>query len=341
MKPNLSLTILALATFVTPTVAQTVAIPASFALPLNSANTSTPGFEVRVVQADAAQVGWSALPATSVRAEAQLSGVLLEPVTGRPYTNVVDTTLFNPDGSYTEVGVIDYDQGAAATSGIPGIPGTTQSDDNLALEAITYLSLTPGTYSMVVNSDDGFKVMAGRDAREYFDRLTVGVYEGARGAADSSFRFSISQAGVYAFRLVWYESSGSARVSWFSADPADAAMRYLINDTAYAEALTAYRSLTTARPTYIRYVAPAPDEQGVSPTATLQVQVGDGDATQVDLSSGALYLNDLEVDATPVKTGSLATAVFDPPGLLPSGSTNTVRIVYRDTASPPNTRTQE
>jgi len=325
----------------TSVVAQTVEIPASFALPANSASLNAPGFKVRVVQADQAQVGFVALTASSARAEAQLAGVLLDPATGQPYRNVVDTTTFNQDGTYDEAGVIDYEQNGNATSGIPGIPGTTQSNDNIALEAVTYLTLTPGNYAMVVNSDDGFKVVAGPDARDWFKRITVGVFEGGRSAAYSVFRFSIAQAGVYSFRLLWYEADGGANVSWFSADPADPSKRVLINDAANAGAIKAYRALTESRPAFIRYVSPAPNQIGVVPTAVLEVQIGDGDAAQVDQNSVELYLNDVEVSTTPQKTGSLTRIEFDPPGLLPSGSTNKVRIVYRDTASMPNTRTEE
>src|SRR5678815_2201765 len=107
-------------------------IPPSFALPRTNANQNASGFKVRVVQADQAQVGFVALDASSARAEAQLVGELLDPATAQPYTNVVDRTTFNPDGTFDEANVIDYEQGGGATSGIPGIPGTTQSTDNIA-----------------------------------------------------------------------------------------------------------------------------------------------------------------------------------------------------------------
>src|SRR5689334_15473886 len=90
--------------------AQTVALPASFAWPRTDANPNAPGFKVRVVQADSAQVGFVALEASSARAEAQLAGVLLDPSSRQPFADVSDKSKFNPDGTYDEPAVIDYDQ---------------------------------------------------------------------------------------------------------------------------------------------------------------------------------------------------------------------------------------
>ena len=316
-------------------------IPPSFALPRTNANQNARGFKVRVVQADQAQVGFVALDASSARAEAQLVGELLDPATAQPYTNVVDRTNFNPDGTFDEANVIDYEQGGGATSGIPGIPGTTQSTDNIALEANTYLDLSAGTYTMVVNSDDGFKLAVGRDARDWFKRITVGVYEGARGAADTVFKLSVSQDGLYSFRLLWYESSGGANVAWFSADATNTDTRVLINNSSDPSAIKAYRAVSEPRPTYIRYVSPAPNETNVSPTATLLAILGDGDNVQVNTNSFELFLDDVKVNASVKKTGDQTRVQFDPPGVLGSGTAHKVKITYLDNATTPNTRTEE
>lgn len=340
MKTHCILLVWAAAHAATGALAQTVQIPAEFALPRSVADEAAPGFKVRVVQADAAQVGFVRLEASSARAEAQLAGALLDPATGQPYADVADKSAFNADGTYDESGVIDYEQNGGATTFVPGIPGTTLSLDDFALEAVTYLDLAAGNYTMVVNSDDGFRLSVGRDARDWFHRITVGEFEGGRGAADSVFRFSITQAGLYSFRLLWYEAGGGANVAWYSADAADPANRTLINDTLNG-GIRAFRAITEPRPTYIRYVAPAPGATGVSPTAAIEVQIGDGDAVQVDPSSVELYLNDVKVVAAVEKTGAITKIAFDPPGLLPPLSNNRVRLVYRDTAAAPNTRTEE
>jgi hypothetical protein len=335
----LSLTILC--NFMLNALAQPVVeLPAQFAWPANSGNPQALGFKVRVAQADAALVGYFPLPASSARAEAQLAGVVTAPSTGQLLGDVSDKTAFNADGTYDESNVIDYEQGGGASGLFPGIPGTTASTDNFSLEAVTFLSLTPGTYTIVVNSDDGFQLIAGRDARDYFNRIIVGQFEGGRGPEDSIFKFSVTQAGLYSFRLLYYEAGGGASLSWFSADAANPQNRVLINNTA-GGGLQTYRAITEPRLTYVRFAAPTPNSTGVSPATALECQIGDGDVVQVDQSQIELYLNDVKVDATATKTGAITKVVYDPPGLLPPLSNNKVRLVYRDNAPTPNVRTNE
>ncbi|MHC1765143.1 MAG: hypothetical protein AB9869_12725 [Verrucomicrobiia bacterium] len=312
-----------------------VEIPASFAWPLNSANQNAPGFKVRVAQADPGEVGFFTLPASSARAEAQLDGALVNPATRQPYSDVADKTQFNPDGTYDEAAVIDYEETGNATALVPGIPDDAASKDSYALEAVTFLELQPGTYTMIVNSDDGFRVSAGRDARDWFDRITVGEAEGPRGAADTTFTFTVSQAGLYSFRLLWYEGGGGGNVSWFSDEN-----RALVNDTG-SGGVKAYRAISQSRPTYIRYASPAQGAVGVPRAPEVQFQIVDGDAVQVDPGSIGLFLNDVGVTPVVQKTGSITKVSYTPSGLLSALSTNKVRLVYRDTAQPPAERTEE
>ena len=66
------------------------------------------------------------------------------------------------------------------------------------MEVTTYLDLDPGTYTMIVNSDDGFQVSVGKDARDECDySIGVGEFNGGRENADTQFQFTISQAGAY------------------------------------------------------------------------------------------------------------------------------------------------
>src|SRR5687768_14807641 len=84
-----------------------------------------------------------------------------------------DTTLQEADGFFL-VDFVNFDQNAGegghfrasaaapqdvADDFIPGIPG--QGTDNIAAEALTFLEIPQaGIYTMVVNSDDGFRVTA-------------------------------------------------------------------------------------------------------------------------------------------------------------------------------------
>jgi hypothetical protein len=81
---------------------------------------------------------------------------------------------------------------------------------------------------MVVNSDDGFRTTAGfvNDA----SALTMAVVDGGRGSADTVFQFAAQEAGVYAFRTIYFEGGGDASIEWFIIKPDGS--RILINDTA-------------------------------------------------------------------------------------------------------------
>ena len=78
----------------------------------------------------------------------------------------------------------------------------------------------------------------------------LGEFDAGRGSADSIFSFIVPTAGVYPFRLVWYEGGGGANVEWFTVTRSGE--KILINDTANTSALKAYRARTAipqTRPT--------------------------------------------------------------------------------------------
>jgi hypothetical protein len=326
--------ILALLAGLASTSAQ-IAVPASFAHPKDQANTNTRGFKVRIVQANNES---GTLANRVARVEAHLAGTLIDPKTQQPYANVADTSVFGADGFYNENNVIDYEQGGNATALIPGIPNPNTPDyaDNISMEAITYLDLDPGTYSMGVNSDDGFRVTVGPDARDQFHALEVGVYDGDRGAADSIFTFTISQAGLYSFRLIWMEGNGGANVQWFTGTTDN---KILINDVNAPTAVKAYRELNTASGPYIQLLNPAVDAPAALPNTTVNGIIVDGSSAQVVANSVQLFFDGAKVEANSQKIGSKTTYSYDPNGLLRPLSKHQVKLVFSDTAS--NTRTNE
>jgi hypothetical protein len=46
--------------------------------------------------------------------------------------------------------------------------------------------------------------------------MVLGEFDGGRGAEDTVFWFTVEQAGVYFFRLLWFEGTGDASVEWFT-----------------------------------------------------------------------------------------------------------------------------
>jgi len=99
-----------------------------------------------------------------------------------------------------------------------------------------------------VRSDDGFRLTAG----SYFTNanLVLGEFEGDRGSGlpggSTEFEFLVESAGVYAFRLLWYEGTGGADLEWFSVDRSTLGtanvVRTLINDPGVIGSVKAYQS---------------------------------------------------------------------------------------------------
>lgn len=316
-----------------------IAVPPGFALPANSVVTAEPGFRVKVSQVNKDS---GTLPNTIARAEAQLAGKVIDPKTGVPFVNEIDTAThaFGADGYYNESGTIAYEQGGAGANGsIPGVPGVNFLNDNVALEALSYLQLAVGEYTMIVNSDDGFRLTVGRDARDKLASIVLGEFDAGRGAGDTVMKFSISQAGVYSFRLVYFEGDGGASVDWLTSPSGDTASdRVLVNG---AGGVAGFRRVTAALGPYVSYAVPAKGAVRVSPTSAVSLELADGPSTQVATGSVALSFDGQVVAPTVAKTGSVTKVDFDPPGLLAPLSTHTVKLVYADTASPANSVTNE
>ncbi len=300
--------------------AQTV-IPESVALPASALDTTKPGFVVRVFQATGPQ-----LENTLARTEAQLAGFLINPATGQPFPNIADPTYFNPDGTYTEEGYIGY-----GGTFFPGIPGTEFTTINIAMEAITYVQLQPGTYTMVVNSDDGFRVTTGN----VFDRVAeirLAEFDAGRGAGDTVFQFTVTKAGVYPFRLVYFQGGGSYSVDWYTADNNDPSVRVHLNESG---GLNSYRALrpgaVTTGPSIVA-VNPLPNADNVSPSAGLAALIKDG-STAFNPASFKLFRNGTDVTAQATvgpKTGDTTRIAHAPAVRPPPRSTEEYRLVFDD-----------
>ena len=150
-----------------------MALPTSFAFPLSAAVSTAPGMRARFAQGPLAPPDFAN---TLDRAEAQLDGTLIDPLTGAPYVNEAISSQDNPDGAFN-VSKINWsveagtgtERGSFQAPTYPDevFPGTTHAN-NFAAEILTYLELQPGRYYMGVNSDDGFAVFAGENARDMF-----------------------------------------------------------------------------------------------------------------------------------------------------------------------------
>ena len=317
---------------------QTV-IPPSFAYPDGAVDAAAPGFRIKTVQATTTA---GELPNRISRAEAQLADRLINPVTLLPYENIANLEGFGPDGYFNEETVINY-------TSIPGIPGSEGHTNNVALEAITYLLLEPATYTMTVNSDDGFRVTTGRNPDDQLGSIGLGEYDGGRGSADTNFQFTVTEAGAYGFRLIYFQGGGGANVRWSlnptGEDPLLAAQVQInsVDDPGAPEiptSIKAFRKVTAAQPAYAELVTPAPDATRVGPTPELIIRLADGNFP-VNPASIQLSLNNTPLTPTISKTGTKTTISYQVSSLLASKSVQNVRLSFADTNPAPAVTTRD
>lgn len=213
-----------------------VTLPAGEALPIGSGVESDSGVRARIYQIQ------THLSENAAFAEQVLAGV--------KGPNIADSTVADENGFFTDsltTTTVDWDVNAAPLgfSTFPGIPGLTDSKENFAAEILTYIQFpAPGFYQMGVRSDDGFQLTTG----DVSDPIVIGSFEGAREPFDTIFGFVVPTAGVYPFRLLYYQGSGGAALRWFSVSETGA--QILINDPNNDNSLKAFRTVTgvVARP---------------------------------------------------------------------------------------------
>jgi hypothetical protein len=209
------------------------------------------GFALKVAKAPN-DVDSTLFTNTAARAEMQLAGTLIDPLTSQPVPN--EAAGPNGDGTYQELNTINYEQDGLEAGYFTGdvpFPGVTSGGpDHMAMEAKFYLDLSAGIHRLGVRSDDGFLLTAGPWTTNA--TLELGEYEGDRGSGlpggSTEFEFLVEKGGVYAFRLLWYEGIGGADLELFSVDRATLnqtnVVRILVNDASQANALKAYMART-------------------------------------------------------------------------------------------------
>jgi hypothetical protein len=190
-------------------------------------------------------------PTTIATVENQLAGLLGPSVhdASGEVNGVFPIELVNFDqaggeaGNFRASGAAEL---AVADGVVPGLPGGPEFTltDNVVGEARAFIEIpTAGLYTMVVNSDDGFRLTVGTTNNP--TAQVLGVFDGGRGSADSLIYFNVTQPGVYFFRLVWMEGGGGANVEWFTVN--NNGTRALVNGT-QTGALRAFRRRTVAEP---------------------------------------------------------------------------------------------
>lgn len=297
-----------------------VVLPADYAMPAGSVNTSRLGVRARPYMTAATHGG------TLAWSSGQLDGLY--------GANTADLTGADASGYFTIDGVVNWNIAAGSTvdtfPGADAMPGITgDSTVNFTEEVISYLEFpSAGTYTLGVNSDDGFGLWACYlNPKSRFGSISVGAYDGTRGSGDTLFNVSVSKAGIYPFRLVYFNVGGGGNVSWFNVVTNSSSTNYvLINDPSDTTALKAYATSSLASP-FIGGFSYNP--------AGFAFNIYD-DATALLASSLKVTLNGAPVDVTVTKSGTTNVVAYAAPTLLPGKQTNTVTISYSDTATPAN-----
>jgi hypothetical protein len=315
-----------------------VTLPASFAYPTAAAVQSAGGIKALIVQATSSPT----LPNTADRAEQQLAGTLIDPLTGFPHFNEAFPSTDNPDGAYNvdflnwsvEAGLA-LERGNFRDPAFPDqpIPGLNHNN-NIAVEALAYLELQPGRYYMGVNSDDGFVVYTGPNARDMF-AMDLGRYDGGRGSADSIFQFIVTEAGLYPFRLVYYQGDGGGNLEWFTMNPLTGE-KILINDRSNPAAVKAWRQINVPERPYVSAVAPARNQINVPVGSDITITVQEPGAT-IQTGNVQMKVDGQTVTPQISKTGTTSTITYNPSENLPSDSEVDVELTFTDSGS--NTRT--
>jgi hypothetical protein len=309
------------------------------------------GFIANITQISTEQTGKGSLHNNNVaNAEKQLNGEFIDPDLEEPWLNEAD--LDAEEGwSYYPVWVewVNQNQDAPAPVGnfstnngyedeyIPGIPGWYDSNDGIAGEYIALLQLDVGAYTLGVNSDDGFRATIGANFNDVLSQ-EIGVFDGGRGASDSIFDILVTKAGLYPFRVLWFEGGGGANIEIFSVVDGE---KVLINDPDVDGAIMAFipkgatvdeqimeRDATTGRAAVVS-ITPASGQKRVEPASSVEVVIENGSATTVDQSSVKMSLNGQDVAVDVSRSGAVVTITYTPDGEL-EGKANTAILSFKE-----------
>ncbi len=309
----------------TATVAPYATIPTAYKVPAATGA----GFLLRPYQTEAAQ------PNTLMWTEEQLLGL--------HGANIADLTGAT-GGIFTQTGVLNYNGDATGDAGsftdaggfaediFPGFPGTTGNTGNSALEVMTYLEFPAADlYQFGVNSDDGFRVTAGRAPGDLLGTI-LGYYDGGKGASDVLFSVLVTEPGIYPIRLIWENGDGNLPDNGFNLEffTVKDGVKTLVN-YASADAIKAYTTSAAAGP-FVSNLTPLRGATGVSPITAVMAEISHGSVT-VDSSTVKMKINGTETAASATTVGSKTTVTRTATDMFPSGSTTLVSIEFSDTAA--------
>jgi len=322
------------------TQAATNALPLNAVIPLSE--TGPRGFEIRSRQAP------TNFPAANniVRAMKQLNGTIVDS-NGVAVANEAFPGN-GTNGNHT-VEIINFELAAEpftiyTPTLFPGIPGTNGSTENFTVQVIAYIDLPAGVTTFGVNvgadrtdvnDDDSYAVFVGANPLNLFN-LQVGEFDRnappfeSNAHNDNQWSVEAPVAGIYPFRLIYWQTGHGANLQWYTVDP-NSLETVLVNDANDPRAAAAYRSASSAKANSaaILEVTPLPNSAGNASSDPVHILLKNG-ASPVTISSIRLTLNGAAVTPQSIISTNGNIAIQYEPNATRQNPTNAMTLVYRD-----------
>jgi hypothetical protein len=270
-----------------------------------------------------------------------LRGANLATVPSPAATDVIDFQNGDPAGNFRVGGSLldpplrdGADYSLQTTFGIGQNAAKANTDDG-AIEWFSYVNFpTAGDYTMVVNSDDGFRLTTARNAKDRMGDV-ISFFNAGRGAgtgvgAGTLQRVIVDQPGVYPIRGLLFNRGGGFNVEWYTRDGENL---YLVNSNSTPQALQAWQSATTTG-SYVHSAIPVRSAVDVGGDQKIIVELANGTAT---VNAGSIVLKVDGATVSPTITSGATTKVelnpVGPNNLWPSSSSHNVELTFTDSAS--------
>ncbi len=336
---------------------QAQTITPAMAAPAGSVNTTIPGFRFRTFQA-----GPRLNPTAALPAEQMISGLAIDPLSNAPFNNLAtpndliggfwwdvdgfinthEQQVVNPDiagGNFTPVAAAPHNVYETPLLGIPGLD--VNPGDYFVQEYTGFLQLPAGTVRFGVNSDDGFKLTIGSGLNPYalpgtvipIPGVQLAILDGTRGFGNTEANITVTTAGIYPFRLIWWESGGAnSGAEFFTFAPGTTSgNRYLVNDTNQPLSIKAYRQALVV-PSYFTGRYPIPASTGVEALPFLKAIIEDG-AVAIDPDSVVAMTDGVVLPVkTVTKTDKQTLIVAQAAMAYAPNTAHTNMIIVADTA---------
>lgn len=224
----------------------------------------------------------------------------------------------------------------------PDVYGWTP--DDVAVRLVTYLQLQPGVYRAGVASDDGFRLSAAAAGADPAG-ITLSQFDGGRGtpATPDLADFVVTEAGIYPFRLIWWNGGGGAALEWSIIDVANNRHLLVNQQRVDVDGFALTPGVQNLQPGGILAYNSTPTMRTLSPQLTTQPSTGSYDndvsseiVVSVNGNGAAITVNSVSLNGTAVtptiaSANGITTARFTPGTPLPFNTRQLGTVIYTAT----------